>query len=174
MTTTAKIVLLGAFLFGAVEFLLARFWVPLYWRGPAVRLRRPSGADPDAAAILAAVVRRDEEAWFAGFGAREIGPGRIALRENEGQRGPHLTCYPALRAHLLLERRAVTLALAPSPSAILLAAGGLLAVLAAWHPLLIGAPILSVVVASAAIQVVQLRGLLEVAAAAGATPTAKK
>lgn len=169
MEAFAKILLVAGFTVAALELLLCHGWARIYWRGPAVLMRRRSDAVPNAVAIITALTRHSDDAVFVGFGAREIQPGLIALREHTWQRRPHLAYYPALRGHLILCRDSIALAFFPNLSAILVLSAGVVTVIAGWYPLLIGAPILFLVLSSAAIQAVRLRGLLKLAATAGST-----
>lgn len=169
LATIARILVLAGLAAALVEQLLAQLWTSAYWRGPALRFRRRSAAAPSAAAIVAAASRSPDDAVFVGLAARELRPGWVALRERTWQRGPHLGYYPALRAHLFLDPTGVTLAVAPTLSASLLAAGSLVALAAPWYPLLIATPVLLVVGFGAVVQATRLRRLLATIGAVAAS-----
>lgn len=169
MEALAKILLIAGFTVAALEILLSHTWARIYWRGPAVLMRGRSDSVPNAVAIITALTRHSDGAVFVGFGAREIQPGLIALREHTWQRRPHLAYYPALRGHLILSHDSIALACFPNLSAILVLSASVVMVIAGWYPLLIGAPVLFLVLSSAAVQALRLRGLLKLAATASST-----
>lgn len=110
---------------GAIEHLLAHSWSPRFWAGPAVRFRRRLAAPPDVPSLVASIgASPSDDAVFAGFAAREIRPGIVAVRERDGQRRPHLGYFPALRAHLRRDPGGLTLAVAPAWSTLALVAAG--------------------------------------------------
>lgn len=161
--TLARSLLLVGAIAAVLEFFLAQAWAPLYWAGPSVALRRRSTIPINT--LLASLGRTSPDSVFASFAFREIRPGLVALRENAWQRRPHLSYYPALRAHLQVSPHALSLAVFPTWSTILLASGSALALFAGWFLQLVGATALLVLGFGAVVQSVRYSRLLRKATA---------
>lgn len=162
-----SLLLLGAIAAG-LEVVLAQAWAPIYWAGPSLALRRRATIPIDT--LVASLGRASPDHVFTRFSFREIRPGLVALRENVWQRQPHLRYYTALRAHLRVEPDALSLAVFPTWSTLLLASGSVFALVAGWFLQLVGVAALLVLGFGAVVQSVRYFRLLgEATAGAGSS-----